>query len=85
MMFLNSALPCSFEIAEQPAMQSLMQNNTSLAQKLLVGVMKHKVPKTVSKKWEGWGGEDHTLAVHASGEMKMKCHPTLLHGIICSI
>ena len=31
---------CSFEIAEQPAMHALMQNNTALAQKLLAGIMK---------------------------------------------
>ena len=31
---------CSFEIAEQPAMHKLMQNNTALAQKLLAGIMK---------------------------------------------
>lgn len=30
----------SFEIAEQPAMHKLMQNNTALAQKLLAGIMK---------------------------------------------
>ena len=34
-------LQCSYEIAEQPAMQELMLNNTSVAQKLLVGVLKH--------------------------------------------
>lgn len=37
----DTVLSCSFEIAEQPALESLMQNNTSLAQKLLVCVMKH--------------------------------------------
>ena len=34
-------LVCSFEIAEQPAMQRLMQENTPLAQRLLAGVLKH--------------------------------------------
>ncbi|KAA6422509.1 MAG: hypothetical protein FRX49_07684 [Trebouxia sp. A1-2] len=38
----------SYEIAEQPAMQELMLNNPSLAQKLLVGIMKHAAPKKAS-------------------------------------
>jgi len=44
----NKLLQCSYEIAEQPAMQELMLNNTSLAQKLLVGVMKHAASKQAS-------------------------------------
>ena len=44
----NKVLQCSYEIAEQPAMQELMLNNTSLAQKLLVGVMKHAASKQAS-------------------------------------
>lgn len=41
-------LQCSYEIAEQPAMQELMLNNTSVAQKLLVGVLKHAAFKQAS-------------------------------------
>ena len=39
--YANMLLVCSFEIAEQPAMQRLMQENTPLAQRLLAGVLKH--------------------------------------------
>ncbi|DBA81118.1 TPA: hypothetical protein ACH3X2_007090 [Trebouxia sp. C0005] len=35
----------SVKIAEQPAMQELMKNNTDLAQKMWVGVMKHMTSK----------------------------------------
>jgi len=38
-------MQCSYEIAEQPAMHHLMLSNTKLAQKLLVGVMKHAASK----------------------------------------
>lgn len=39
-----------YEIAEQPAMQELMLNNPSLAQKLLVGIMKHAASKQAPSK-----------------------------------
>jgi len=48
LLLMNNLLQCSYEIAEQPAMQELMQNNTSLAQKLLVGVLKHAASKQAS-------------------------------------
>ena len=32
---------CSVQVLEGPMMQRLMQNNTDLAQKLLLGVVKH--------------------------------------------
>ncbi len=48
LMLSNKLLQCSYEIAEQPVIQELMLNNTSLAQKLLVGVMKHAASKQAS-------------------------------------
>ena len=46
----NKLLQCSYEIAEQPAMQELMLNNPSLAQKLLMVIMKHAASKQAPSK-----------------------------------
>ncbi len=50
LMLSNKLLQCSYEIAEQPAMQELMLNNPSLAQKLLMVIMKHAASKQAPSK-----------------------------------